>query len=163
MGPGLFHFPQVFVGLPDPVGARGRENVEIHGVLHRLGLVRHIGRDAENLARMDYDFLAIDPELERTLNDVRELFVVMRMLGDDASLFQKHARQHNLLPDNELSLQQRVQIFERDGVPGNILQLRRRGGVLSERAFATRVGLTVGARGRVRFRRLSVRRFQFRF
>jgi len=48
---------------------------------------------------------------------------VVAVLGDDTALFQEHARQHNFLADDELALQQRVQIFQRNGVPGNILQL----------------------------------------
>ncbi len=46
----------------------------------------------------------------------------MAVLGDDAAFFQEHAGQHNFLADDELALQERVEVFERDGVPGNVLE-----------------------------------------
>src|SRR5712672_1838431 len=47
----------------------------------------------------------------------------MTMLGNDAALLQKHASQHYFLTNHELPLQQRVQFFERNGMPGNVLML----------------------------------------
>ena len=54
------------------------------------------------------DLFAIDPELQRPIEDVSQLLVVMAVFGNDASLFQEHAGQHDFLADNELTLQQRV-------------------------------------------------------
>ncbi len=57
---------------------------------------------------------------------------MVAVLGDDAAFLQQHARQHNFLADDELALQQRIEIFERDRVPGDVLQL-----VLAGRVFGT--------------------------
>ena len=71
----------------------------------RFGFVRHVRRDAKNLSGMDNNFTAVDPELQRTIQYVRQLLVVMAVLGDDASLFKQDARHHNFLADHELALQ----------------------------------------------------------
>ena len=59
------------------------------------------------------DFPAVDPEFQRPVQDVSELFVVVAVLGDDAAFFQQHSRHHNLLTNDELPLQERIQFFER--------------------------------------------------
>ncbi len=87
-----------------------------------FGLVRHVRRDAEHFARVNDDFFTVDPELQRAVENVRELLVVVAVLGDNASLLQQHAGRHDFLPDHELPLQQRVEVFERDSVPGDVLQ-----------------------------------------
>jgi hypothetical protein len=46
--------------------------------------VRHVRRDAEDFAGMDNNFFAVDVELKRTLDDVRQLLIVMAVFGDDA-------------------------------------------------------------------------------
>jgi len=118
----LFLSPQVLVSLVDPIGAGGIEDVEVDSVFHGLGFVWHVRRDAESLAGVHNDFAAIDPELESAFENVGELLVVVAVLGDDASFFEQHARQHNVLAYHELALQQRVEVFERNGVPRNVLQ-----------------------------------------
>ncbi len=59
----LFLAAQILVGFVDPVGARRIENVEVHRIFERFGLVRHVRRDAENFSGMHDNLLAIDPEL----------------------------------------------------------------------------------------------------
>src|ERR1019366_4382058 len=76
----LFLASQVLVGFVDPIGAGRIENVEVHRVFERLGLVRHVGGDAEHFAGVDDNFLAVDPELQRSVEDVSELFVVVAVL-----------------------------------------------------------------------------------
>ena len=85
---------------------------------------------------MHRDLLAVNSELERAIEDISQLLVVMAVLRHDAAFFQQHARHHNLLPDDELPLQQRIEFFERDGVPGNVLQRSGGGGVSDHRAFS---------------------------
>ena len=81
-------------------------------------------RDAEDFAGVDDDFFAVDPELERAFENVGELLVVVAVLGDDAAFLQQHASQHDFLADDELALQERVKVFERDGAPGDVLRGR---------------------------------------
>ena len=54
--------------------------------------------------------------------NVGQLLVVMAVLRDDASLLQQHARQHDFLSDHELPLQKRIQVFQRNRMPRNVLQ-----------------------------------------
>src|SRR5260370_13109199 len=107
----LLPSPQVLVRVIDEVGARGIEDVQSHSVFERLSLVRHVRGNAENLARMDHDLLAVNPELQRTVEDVSQLLVVMAVLRDNASFLQQHARQHDFLANHKLTLQERLEIF----------------------------------------------------
>jgi hypothetical protein len=107
MESGLF-LPQIFVAPINPIGAGWREDVEINRVHERFGFVRHVGGNAEDFAGVNCDFFAVDPELQCAIKDVGELLVVMAVLGHDASFFQEHARQHNLLPDDELPLKKGI-------------------------------------------------------
>src|SRR5258707_5141881 len=47
---------------------------------------------------------------------------MMTMLRHDAALFQKDSRQHNVLADDELALQERIQIFKVNGMPRDVLE-----------------------------------------
>lgn len=49
----------------------------------------HMGRDAEHFTGVDHDFFAIDPELERAVEDVSELLVVVAVFGNDAAFFRR--------------------------------------------------------------------------
>jgi hypothetical protein len=86
--------------------------------------------NAQDLAGVDYDFLPVNPELESAIEDVCQLLVVVAVLGNDAAFFQQHPRHHDFLSDYELTLQERVEFFERNGVPGDVLQGRRAGRML---------------------------------
>jgi hypothetical protein len=119
----LFLAAQILIGVVDPIGAWRIEYVKVDGVFHRFRFMRHVGGNAKHFARVHHNFLAVDPELQRTIENVGELLIMMAMLGHDAALFQQHASYHNLLTDHELPLQQRVQIFQRNRVPRDVLQL----------------------------------------
>jgi hypothetical protein len=134
---------QVLIGSIDPIGARRIENVEIHGVFERLGLVRHIRGNAENFSGVDHNLLAVNPKLQRPVENVCKLFVVVAVLGNNAPFLKKHSREHNFLTDYKLPLQQRVQIFERNRVPGNELQLRLSGSMLGNGAMSPGMGFHV--------------------
>jgi len=139
----LFLASKVLVGLIDPISAGRVEDVEIHRVFESLGHVRHVGRDAEHFARVDDNFAAIDAELQCPVKDVSKLLVVMAVLGYDAAFFQQHPRQHNFLTYDELPLQERVQLFERDRVPGDVLELGRARRVLGNGTLSAGVGFRV--------------------
>ena len=79
----------------------------------------------KHFAGVHHDLLAVDPELQRAIEDVGELLVVMAVHRDDAAFLQQHPRHHDLLADHKLALQQRVQFFERDRMPRNVLQCGR--------------------------------------
>ncbi len=133
----LFLASQILVGLVDPIGAGRIEDVEVDGIFERLGFVRHVRGDAQNLAGVDHDFVAVDRKLQGALKDISKLFVVVAVLGDDAAFFQQHTRQHNFLTNDELSLQKRVQIFERDRVPGDVLEFDLAGRMFGDGTLGT--------------------------
>src|SRR2546428_9461132 len=105
---GLFA-TQIFVVLINPVSAWRIENVQIHGVHERFCLVRHVRRNSQHFPGMDRDLAAVDPELQRTFQNVGDLLIDVAMVGHDAALLQQDARQHNVMADHELTLEQRVQ------------------------------------------------------
>src|SRR5580700_9435883 len=45
----------------------------------------------------------------------------MAVLGNDATLSEQDASQHNVLPNDEMTLQERVEVLEFDRFPGNVL------------------------------------------
>src|ERR1700733_12919174 len=120
----LLFVPEILIGAVDPVGARWSEDIEVNGIFKGLGLVRHVRGNAQHFAGVNCNFLAVDPELQCAIEDVGDLLVMMAVLRDNTSLFEKHAGQHNFLSDYELPLQQRVQFFQWNCVPGNVLQRR---------------------------------------
>ena len=79
---------------------------------------------------MDHDLFAVDPELQRALENVGELLVVVAVQRDDAALLHENASHHNVVADDEMALQQRVQVFDRDRIPGNVFQSAFSGGAL---------------------------------
>ena len=106
--------------------------------------------NAQDLSRVHHDFLIIDPELECALDDVRQLLVVMRVLRDDTSFLEQHACQHDFLADHKLALQQRVQVFQRNRVPWNVLQTGRGRRVFADRALGASMRLSARACSRLR-------------
>jgi len=118
----LFLSPEILIGLVDPVSAGRIEDVEVDSVFEGFGFVRHVRRDAERLAGVDHDFLAVDPEFERSFENVGELLVVVVVFRDDAAFFEQHASEHDALADYELALQEGLEVFERNGVPRDVLQ-----------------------------------------
>jgi hypothetical protein len=104
MGEKLFLASQVLISFVDPIGARGIEDIKIDRVFESFSLVRHVRRNAEHLTRVDNDLLAVNPELQRSIQNVGELFVMVAVLGNNAALFQQHTREHNFLANHELPL-----------------------------------------------------------
>src|SRR5262249_55548757 len=98
---------QISVGLVEPVLAWRIEDVYVDGIFHGLSLVRHVRRNAENFARTNDDFLAVNPELQRAFHDVGELLVHMTVFRHDATLLQQDASQHELVSGDHLPVEQR--------------------------------------------------------
>src|SRR5437867_848079 len=76
----LLSAAQVGVGLVEPVLTRRREDVDVHRVLERFGLVRNVGGDVEHLTGpYEQLFLLVlsDPEPENAFEDVRQLLVLV--------------------------------------------------------------------------------------
>src|SRR3984893_6860475 len=133
---------QVLISLVNPVGARRIEYIEVNRVVQGFRLVRHVRRDGQNFAGIHHDLLAVDPELERALQHICELLIVMAMQWDDAALLHQDARDDDGLTDNNLALQQRLQVFQFDGMPGNVFQFHFAGAVFRRclKASALRSG-----------------------
>src|SRR5580765_3115637 len=121
-GRDLLLSPQVLIGLINPVGARRSKDVEIDSVFQGQRLMRHVRRNTEHFSRVNDNFFAVDIELERALDDVGQLLVVMAVKRDNTSLLEQHAGQHDLLSNHKLALQERIEILQRNHVPGDVLQ-----------------------------------------
>jgi len=115
---------QIFVGLLNPVGARRMEYVKIHCIREGLCFVRHMRRNDQHFAGVYYQLSAINPKLQCAFKNIGNLLVGMAVFGHDTALLQEDARQHDVLPHDEMPLQKRIQVLERDRAPGNMLQLK---------------------------------------
>ena len=72
--------------------------------------VPDVRRDVQHLTRADDDLLVLvftNPEAQRALEDVRQLFVFVLMPRDDAALLEVYMRQHHLLAGNEPAVEHR--------------------------------------------------------
>src|SRR5207245_2496798 len=79
---------KIIIGVIEPVLTDRAEQIELEGVLERLGLVLDPGRDVQHLAFADGDFLAADQKLERTLQDVGHLLALVRVHRHQAAALQ---------------------------------------------------------------------------
>ncbi len=119
----LFCATKVLVGFVDPVGSGRIEDVEVDRVFERLSLVRHIAWDCQNLTRTNHNFPAIDPELERALENIGELLVVVTVQGNNAALFHEYASDHDVSADDEVALEERIQILDGNSVPRDVFEV----------------------------------------
>src|SRR5689334_18550378 len=111
---------QVGVALVEPVLSRRTEDVDVECILQRLRLVRHIGWDVQHLAGADDDFLLLifaDPESQCTFEDVRQLLVLVRVLGNDATLLEIHVSEHHAVAGDELAIEQIRHLLSRKIFP----------------------------------------------
>src|ERR1700677_4503682 len=98
MAAGLLRLPrisasQVGVCAGQPVLARGTENVHIERVLECQSAVRYMGGNNDYLAGIRGEFaLAVrtEPKVQRTLENVGELLVMVRVHRDVVTFFQVH-------------------------------------------------------------------------
>ena len=100
---------QVGVVAVDPVLARRVEDVEVYGIFEGKGLVRNVGRDAEDFAGMDGDFFTFEGKLQCTFEDVGDLFVMVAVQRDVCAFFEQDTRDHDVSADYELAADQWVQ------------------------------------------------------
>ena len=117
---------QIGVGFVDPIGARRGEDVEVDGIFEGLGLVGHMGRDAEDLPGAHGDGLSADDEVKRTFENVGDLLVVVAVHGYDAAFAEEDAGEHHLLANDELAVEQGIQLFEFDVIPTMMSSVRIR-------------------------------------
>ena len=123
--------PQVVVGFVQPILAGGIEHIQVNRVFKGPSLVRHVGRDAKHFSGFDDDLPAIDGKLERAFHNVRHLFIVMVMERDMRALFHDYAGKHQVLAGEHLALDERVERFALDSIPGNVFCLGWAGHFLS--------------------------------
>src|SRR5436853_3747959 len=95
----------------EPVFANGAEDVEIERVFQSHGAVRHVGRDAQHLALAHHHLLALEFELQRPFENVRELLALMMVLRHHRSLGEENLRHHGLIAGDDLA---------RDGLAENL-------------------------------------------
>jgi hypothetical protein len=75
----------------------------------------------QHLAGAHHDFLGLvlaNPEMQRALDDVCELFVVMLMARHDAALLQIDVRQHHPIARDQPPRERAVHFLLGHGVPG---------------------------------------------
>ena len=80
-----------------------------------------MGRDAQEFTRAEDDFAAINCELQRAGVRQRNLFVEMAVHGNNTALLQKNAGDHDLIADDELTIEEWVQGLDRDVIPADVL------------------------------------------
>lgn len=98
------------------------KDVQIDCIFQRFGFVWHVRRNAKNFAGAHNDFFAINPELQRALQNVRQLLVVMAMLGYDTTFLQQHTCEHKLLAGDELTIEKGIQVFGFNFLPAQVFQ-----------------------------------------
>ena len=108
---------EVGVGAVQPVLADRAEQVQLEGVVERLGLVLHPGRDVQHLSLADGDLLAADQELQRPLQHVGHLLALVRVHGHQRPLFQVDLREHLALAGHDLARDHFGDFVELDLVP----------------------------------------------
>ena len=67
--------------------------------------------------------LGLEDEFQRALEDVADLFVVVVMQGDDCSLFEQDAGDHDVRPDEELAADEGIELLDGDVVPVGVGEL----------------------------------------
>jgi hypothetical protein len=102
---------QIGIVAVDPVLAWGIEDVEINGVFEGEGLVRNVGRNAEDFAGMDGDLFAFEGKFQCALEDVGDLLVVVAVKRDVRAFLEQDTRDHDSGADNELTADEGVELF----------------------------------------------------
>jgi hypothetical protein len=111
-------FAEVGVVFVDPVLAGRGEDVEVDAVFDGGGGVGKIARDDEYFAGVDgVGGAVVEVEAESAFGDEGDLFVVMRMAGDDAALLKNNAGEHGLISVDELTGEEWIELFVFDVVP----------------------------------------------
>src|SRR5256885_7987345 len=112
---------QIVVGLVQPVLARRIEDVQVHGVFERPGLVGHVRGDAQHFAGTHHQLLAVDGKFQRAFENVGDLFVVVVMQRHVRTFFEQHARQHDFIADQHFAADEGIQLFALHVFPRHVL------------------------------------------
>ena len=91
------------------------------GRIDRFGFMENVRRNVQDFAGANEQFLRFvvtNPELETAFEDVRQLFVLVLVLGNDASLFQVHVRQHHPVARDQATVEEWRHGLARNVVPG---------------------------------------------
>src|SRR5207244_11682117 len=116
----LLLLAEIGVGLVEPVFPWWVEHVHVEGILECAGLVRHMARQVQHLARANHDLLGsvrTYKELECPFQDVRELLVLVRVSRDHAPFFQVDVREHHAVARDQAPRQPLVQLLARNVLP----------------------------------------------
>src|ERR1700674_564036 len=127
---------QIVVGLVQPVFARGIEDVEVHGIFERPGLVRHVRRDAQHFAGANDDLLAIDRKFQRAFEDVGHLLVVVVVQRHVRAFLHEYARQHNFIANQHFAADEGIELLALHAFPRDVLRFRRGAHFFSPYNFA---------------------------
>src|SRR5690554_871786 len=114
---------QVVVRAAQPVLAGRAEHVHVQRVLERERLVRHVGRDVQDLARAHVHLLRLvlaDPEAQRAFEDVRDLLVLVRVPRHDAPLLQVDVRDHQPVAGDQAPLELVRHLLARHRLPAEV-------------------------------------------
>jgi len=69
--------PKIRIIPIDPILPRRIEDIQVHRILQRIRLMRNIRGNAQHLTRMNHNALTRDQKLQRALQNVSDLLVVM--------------------------------------------------------------------------------------
>jgi hypothetical protein len=112
---GLAEVGVVFV---DPILARRSEDVEVDGVFKGGGGVGEVGWDDKDLAGVDgVGGTVVVVKAKAAFEDEGQLFVDMRVAGDGAAFGEHDAGKHGLGACDELTGEERVELFGFDFAP----------------------------------------------
>ena len=111
-------FAEVAVVFVDPVLAGWGEEVKVDGVFLCGGGVGQVAGDDEDFAGVDsVGGAVVEVEAECAFGDEGDLFIGVRVAGDDAAFGEGDAGEHGFLAGDELAREERIELFVFDGVP----------------------------------------------
>ena len=117
---------KITVGFVYPVGSGRMKDIDSGGVFERLRLVRHVGRYGEYFASPNHDFFAVDPELQGAGEYHAELLIHVTMHGHDTTFSEEKTRQHDVLANDELPLEKRIDYLALYLIPHPMLHCGRK-------------------------------------
>src|ERR1039458_2815450 len=115
--------PQIGVVFGEPVLADGAEDVEVQRVLKRHRGVRHVRRDAQNLAGGDHNSLAVNLKLQSAFQNVRNLLALVVVFRHHRALGEKDLSHHRLFAGNDFARDGGAQYFLLHVVPSVMFHL----------------------------------------
>lgn len=84
----------------------------------------HVGGNDEHLPSADGDHAVVaQGESQSAFEDIGNLLVLVAVAWDDGALAQDDACQHGALTVDELAIDERVQVLERDVVKACVMQI----------------------------------------